>query len=282
MICRATRFHSERSEESEDLSLSLEMTTGGTQQNQADGALGGGEHLLTSDSLFNGDLTIFQEKEGYRFSLDAVLLAGLTRVRPEDRVADLGTGCAVVLLILAYRGLGGDLVGIEIQPELAAMARRNVEINHYADRIRVLDVDFRHVADHLAAGSFDLVMSNPPYRRLASGRINPNQQRAMARHELKASVADVFAAGKHLLLQGGTLAVVYPATRLDSLLVEAHHHGFSPKELTLIYSNPSRPASLVHLDCRKGGGEELRVQPPFFIYEEKGSYSESMGMLYKR
>lgn len=227
-------------------------------------------------------MTVFQDKKGYRFSLDAVLLAGLTRVSPEDRVADLGTGCAVVLLILAYRGRGRELVGLEIQPELANLAAKNVEANHLTDRVRVLEVDFREAAVHFEPGSFNVVMSNPPYRRLRSGRINPHPQRALARHELKASVADVFIAGKHLLPRGGALAVIYPASRLDHLLVTAHRHGFGPKELTVIYSHPSGPASLVHLDCRKGGGEELRVMPPFFIYGQDGSYSAAMLMMYEK
>ena len=184
--------------------------------------------MLTSDSLFNGELVLLQEKEGYRFSLDAVLLAGLTRVRSEDRVADLGTGCAVVPLVLAYRGRGREFVGLEIQPVLAGLARENVEKNKLADRVRILEADLKRVADHFEPGSFDVVLSNPPYRRLNSGRINPHPQRAVARHELKASVADVFSAGQYLLRRGGTMAVVYPAARLDHLLVTAHGHGFSP------------------------------------------------------
>jgi len=232
--------------------------------------------LLTTDALFNGKLTVVQEKDGYRFSVDALLLAGLTRVRPEDRVVDLGTGCGVVLLVMAYGQPGREFVGLEIQAELAELATRNVAANGLSDRVRIEHLDFRQSAERFPPGSFDLVVSNPPYRRLASGRINLHVQRAQARHELLGSVADVLAAGGYLLRHGGRLAVVYPAARLGHLLVEVHRNGFGPKELTVVHSKPGSPGCLLHLECRKGGGEQMRINPPLYIYDDRGAYSENM------
>ncbi|MFP5211893.1 MAG: tRNA1(Val) (adenine(37)-N6)-methyltransferase [Acidobacteriota bacterium] len=210
-----------------------------------------------------------------------MLLAGLAGVKPEERVADLGTGCGVVPLILAYRGLVRYCVGIEIQPELAALARENVEANGFSDRVEIREMDFREAKSRFPTGSFDLVVSNPPYRRVASGRINVDRQRAVARHELSGSVSDVFAVGKHLLAHGGRLAVIYPATRLTHLMVTAHRHGFSPKELTVIHSDSLGPGRLVYLECRKGGGEELRIGPALYIYRDGGKdYTERMSALY--
>jgi len=237
--------------------------------------------MVTADSLFNGRLTLFQAKDGYRFSLDAILLAGITRVRPSDRIVDLGTGCGVIPLILAYRKLGESLLGLELQPELVELARRNIDVNGLQDQVRLLEVDFREVSKSLPAESADLVVSNPPYRRLKTGRINPDRQRAVARHELTGSVVDVFEAASHLLAQGGRLAVIYPAVRLDHLIATALRCAFRPKELTIIYSNALDCARLVHLECRKGGGEELRIAPPFFIYGEDGQYSEPMRAIYE-
>lgn len=239
------------------------------------------EPAATMDTLFDGALVVCQDKGGYRFSIDAVLLAGLTRVKASDRVVDLGTGCGVVLLILAYRKLGRSLFGIEIQADLAALACQNVVVNGFSDQLRIMALDFREVSKHLKPESFDLVLSNPPYRPLKTGRINPSSQRAIARHELTASLVDVFAAARYLLPLQGRLAVIYPAVRLNHLLLVAHQHGFSPKQLTVIHSSVSSRANLVHLEFRKGGGEELRIGSPFFIYGDDGSYSESMRKLYK-
>ena len=237
--------------------------------------------MLTTDSLFDGELFVFQEKSGYRFSIDSVLLAGLTRVGANDRVIDLGSGCGVIPLILSRREPGASYVGLEIQPQLAALAQKNVGINCLKDRITLLEMDFREVRKHLPAESFDLVISNPPYRCVHSGRINPNRQRAIARHEISGSVRDVFAAGKYLLATGGRLATIYPAERLDHLMGVAHGLGFSPKVLTVIYSDPSGPAKLVHLECRKGAGQQLRVEQPFYIYQEGGGYTQAMRKLYE-
>ncbi len=235
---------------------------------------------MTGDSLFNGKLVVRQSREGYRFSIDAVLLAGLTAVKPCERVMDLGAGCGVVPLILAYRNLGREFVGVEIQETLAELAETNVAANGFSDRIAIRRMDLREAKDCFDAGSFDLVVSNPPYRRLETGRVNRNGQRAVARHEISASVSDVFDAANHLLPVKGRLAVIYPAPRLDHLIAAARGRGFSPKRLTVIYSNAASPARLVHLESRKGGGEELFVAPPFFIYGERGQYSEAMKAFY--
>jgi tRNA1Val (adenine37-N6)-methyltransferase len=237
--------------------------------------------LLTCDTLFKGKLVIYQQKRGYRFAVDAVLLAGLTKVHPDDCVLDLGTGCGVIPLILAHRKLGKRIVGLEIQPELVELAKRNVEVNGFCERIQIHEGDLCQAAADFQPGSFDLVISNPPYRRLRTGRINPDGQQAIARHELRSSVADVFKLASTLLEHGGRLAIIYPATRLAHLLVTAHSCRLTPKQLTVIHSNAACEACLVHLECRKGGGEELHLNPPFLIYREDHSYTEAMRLLYE-
>ena len=237
--------------------------------------------LLTSDSLFGGKLIVRQEAKGYRFSLDAVLLAGLTGVRANDRVIELGTGSGVIPLVLAYRGTTRKrITALEIQPALAALARHNVEENGFLEQIEIVEMDLREAASRFSPGSFDLVLSNPPYRRPGTGKINPQSQKAIARHELAASIEDIFFAAAHLLPQGGRLALIYPASRAGNLLHAAEANRFSPKRLTVIYSRTGETARLVHLECRKAGGEELRIEPPFYIYGENGRYSDAMRELY--
>jgi tRNA1Val (adenine37-N6)-methyltransferase len=237
--------------------------------------------LLTSDTLFNGKLVIYQRQKGYRFAVDAVLLAGLTRVNPTDRVVDLGTGCGVIPLVFAYRNQGKQIVGLEIQPDLVGLAQRNVEANGCSDKIQIYEGDFRKIPSDFRPGSFDLVVSNPPYRRLRSGRLNRDEQQAVARHELKSSVVDVLGTASALLSHGGRLSIIYPATRLAHLLVTALTYHLTPKQLTMIYSDAASVARLVHLECRKGAGEELRIAPPFFIYREDKTYTEAMRRLYE-
>jgi len=194
----------------------------------------------------------------------------------------LGTGCGVVPLVLAHRKKSRHpIVGIEIQPELARLARQSVTENRLGELIRIIEMDFRTVAAHFEPGSFDLLLSNPPYRKPGTGRINPNRQKAIARHELSANLADVFAAGDRLLSQGGRIALIYPAPRIGHLIYSAHERGFSPKRLQIIYSRHGGPGRLVHVEFRKGGGEEVRIEPPFYIYGEDGAYTDAMSKMYE-
>jgi tRNA1Val (adenine37-N6)-methyltransferase len=236
---------------------------------------------VTCDTLFNGKLSVCQEAKGYRFSLDAVLLAGLTRIKGQDRIIELGTGCGVIPLVLVHREKTTEkIIGIEIQPELARLAHRNVEDNGLDGRIEIHQVDLRQVSSHFLRESFDLVLANPPYRKPGTGRVNPNRQKAVARHELTATLPDIFGSAHYLLPRGGRVALIYPAARLAHLLDTARGQGFSPKRLRIIYSSPNDSARLVHVECRKGGGEEIRIESPFYIYRENGEYTDSMLELY--
>ena len=169
---------------------------------------------------------------------------------------------------------------VEIQPELAELARKNVDANHFGGMIEVHRLDFRQGLAVFAPESFDLVLSNPPYRKPGAGRINPDNQKALARHELAASVGDVFEASRRLVPTGGRVAVIYPATRLANLFSSALTRGFAPKRLTIIHSQPGGRGRLVHLECLKGGGEDLKIEAPFYIYDEPGRYSEAMQRLH--
>lgn len=236
----------------------------------------------TRDSLFGGKLTILQPRKGYRFALDAVILAGLCVPRKSDTIVDLGTGCGVVPLILSYRKEGKFIYGVEIQESLAEFATRNVAINGMEDHVKIIAGDMRKVSEYFSHGSIDMVVSNPPYRKIKTGRINPDVEKAQARHEVLGSLLDVFKAAGYLLKPLGRLVVIYPAFRLAHLCVQAIFHNFAPKRLTPIFSSPGEEAQLVVLECRKGGGEELKIAPPFYIYDKSGEYSPEMTKLYKK
>ena len=234
----------------------------------------------TLDTIFQGRLKIIQPKQGYRFSIDAVLLAGLTVVRSQDVIVDLGTGCGIVPLLLAFHRSVQHVSGIEIQESLVSMAKRNVLINGFEHLISIVQADLRDLEITRASGPMDLVVCNPPYGKLRSGRLNPNSSKAIARHELLATLADVVRTAAQLLHQKGRLAVIYPARRLANLLVEVTSGGFAPKKLTLIHSTLDEEAKLVHLESVKGGGEELQVNKPFAIYGSDGQYTEEMKAIY--
>jgi len=227
-------------------------------------------HELSEDTLFSGRLRCLQHRQGYRFSIDAVLLAHFLAPKKNDRVLDLCAGCGVVSLILAYRWPEIGLTALEVQPQLAALIRRNSTENEFSERIRVVEGDCRQMDTLVAAGSFDCLACNPPYRKVASGRANPQTEQALARHELLADLGAVVQAAAFALKNRGRAAFVYPAARAATLLATLQSHAFAPKRLRVVHSYPGDTGRLVLLEAVKNGGEELVILPPLFVYQEKG------------
>ncbi len=173
----------------------------------------------TLDNLSLGNLQLLQSESGYRYSLDPILLARFVDVKKGARVVDLGTGCGIIPLLLARLSDSEELIGIEIQVELADRAVKNTERNFLQSRVRILREDIRNIRDIIQAGSIDLVISNPPYRQSTSGRIAPNDERAAARHELAGGLSDFVTAANWALKNGGNFTVIYLAERLPELMV---------------------------------------------------------------
>ncbi|MBW2184480.1 MAG: methyltransferase, partial [Deltaproteobacteria bacterium] len=142
------------------------------------------------DELFDGRLRIIQKKEGYRFSVDAILLAHFSSQLSANSIIDLGTGSGVIPLILARKGTVPTIVGVEVQKEMADMAKRTIALNGFTERVSILHEDLKELRNRFNASSFDLVVSNPPYYPVGDGRINPDEQKAIARHEILAKMED--------------------------------------------------------------------------------------------
>lgn len=214
----------------------------------------------TLDEFMQGRLRVIQSRRGYRFSSDAVLLAEFVSTRAGDLVVDLGTGCGIIPLVLLLNQSARHAVGLEIQPELARQALRNARLNGLEHRMIVIQGDLRHPP--LAPFSADVVVCNPPYRQVTSGRVNPDPQRAIARHELLASLDDILGAARNLLKAGGRLAVIYAAVRLVDLLIRMRGFGLEPKKIRLIHPGPGRDAKLVLVEASAGGRRGVKILSP--------------------
>jgi tRNA1Val (adenine37-N6)-methyltransferase len=235
----------------------------------------------TFDTLFGGKIRVAQEKDGYRFSLDAILLAAFVRLRSGERVMDLGTGIGIIPLILGKRGEGAEeIVGVEIQEKLAELAKTNVRNNGLEDLIHIYQGDIRDVADVFPPSSFDVVVTNPPYYRLASGRINPSSQKAIARHEVMCTIDDVLQSASHLLKEGGRIFVIFPAHRAVTLFDSLRSAMLEPKTLRWVHSREKEEAKFILTEAYKGGGEGVEVLPPFVVYAHGRSYTSEMERLY--
>lgn len=231
----------------------------------------------TLDAICRGELQLIQRRAGYRFSVDAILVAAFAG-HPRGKVVDLGTGCGVVALLLAKRGVR-SVIGVELQPPLFELAWRNVQLNRCEDRVHIVNADLRELRGVLPGGTFDAVVSNPPYIAARSGKANPETEKAVARHELCCSVNDVTAAARWLLREGGSFRVIFPAPRLVGLLQSLSAAGLEPKRLRIVHTLASRPAKLVLVEAIKGAKVDLEVLPPLVLHEEDGGYTPEMQRL---
>ena len=204
------------------------------------------------DGVCRGEVLVIQRRGGYRFAIDAMLLAGFAGA-PRGPVVDLGTGCGIIALLLAARG-ARSIVGVELQPALFQLAFRNVSLNRRSDQIRLLNADLRGLRGLLPAHAFDLVVSNPPYVALRAGRINPTSERAIARHEVACSPPDL-------------------APRLLELVGALTAEGLEPRRLRMVHPVPGRPARMVLLEAVLGHKAALEVLPPLQLFDGSGGYT---------
>lgn len=235
------------------------------------------------DDLFGGRIRVIQKRGGYRFSVDAILLAHFalqSRLKRGMRLVDLGTGSAVVPVILAAREPGLRAIGVEIQEAMADRAERTVRLNGMEDRIRIIRADFRDLPRMLDLEQYDRVTCNPPYRPVGSGRINAESERAIARHEFCASIGNAIEAARLLLRSGGRALFIYPAVRTVDLLTRMQAGNLAPKRLRPVYPRPGGAGRLVLVEGAKGGGPGMEILPPLFIYGEGDDYSEEMAQIY--
>lgn len=231
---------------------------------------------LTGDTFFDGRLRVAQSPRGYRFSIDAVLLAHFVQPRPGQTVIDLGTGCGIIPLMLVFRHPRIRVWGVEIQPELVGLAADNVRANHMAEGICIRQADMRTITPDVSDGPVDVVCSNPPYHRGRSGRVNPDAQRAVARHEIAITLPALIQASRRVLKPGGRFATIYPAERTAELIGHMRSMHLEPKRLRPVHSTGQTDARRVLVEGRAGGRPGLTITPPLIVYGQDGAYSEEV------
>jgi tRNA1Val (adenine37-N6)-methyltransferase len=226
----------------------------------------------TLDGALGGAVRILQHRRGYRFSLDSILLADFASPA-QGRVVDLGTGSGVVALVLAHRSPAAMVIGIEVQASLAERAQRSVLANGLQERVTIVRGDLRKLEGIVEPGSVDLVVANPPYQPLEAGRRNPDAERAIARHEVHATVADVAQSAQRLLRSSGRLAVVYPARRREALQAALDAAGFRVARSREVLPRLGDAAKLLLVEAAFERGGPIAVLPPLVLHGEARDYT---------
>lgn len=235
--------------------------------------------MLTLDSI--RDIQIYQNKNGYRFSVDALLLFSFINLPRVKKIADLGAGSGIIGILLAKKYPHAEVTLIELQKSLAKLADKNVVLNNLDDRVKVVMADIKtHNSKLITPDSYDLVVSNPPFRKVKTGRLSIGDEKAIARHEIKLSIKDLVKAGSTLLKHHGRLCIIHLPERLTEIIEAMRENNLEPKLLRFIHSNISTEAKMVLIEAVKGGRPGLKTEKPFFIYNEDGSYTDEMRDIY--
>ncbi len=235
---------------------------------------------VTRDELRRFGLTLLQPKNGYRFTLDPLLLCDFAGAAMESAIADLGTGSGVMALVLARMAGKATVTALELDGATAQLARENARLNGLEGRIRVLHEDLLQVRRHLPVSCCDLVVSNPPYRKQGRGRLNPDPAKRVARHETTAGLADVLDAAKYLVKPAGRICLVYHPDRLVELLVAATARNLSLVKLRMVHGTPLADAKVLLLELVKGRPTAaLRVLPPLIVRSDGEQYTDEVRAL---
>jgi tRNA1Val (adenine37-N6)-methyltransferase len=225
-------------------------------------------------------VSISQNSEGYRYSVEPFLLADWVRPGSGAKILDIGTGCGVIPLLLMSRQTDLAITAVEIQNSLYQSAIDNVETNGWSHRIRVLEGDFQAVANDLEPESFDWVLSNPPYRKVNSGKINPCPEKALARHELALTLETLVATSAPLLKPGGKIALAYPFHRLEEVMNQLSKVQLSPTRFVRVFGHKEVAPKICLVEAIKGEAPQTPVEQTLTIYHPDGSYTQTMQDIY--
>lgn len=228
---------------------------------------------FTLDSI--KDIKLFQPKRGYRFSVDALLLEDFISAKQLHAGMELGAGSGIISILLAKRLKDTKIIAVEIQKSLARCAKKNVVLNELEGRIEILNEDIKNLKKYFPPNKFDFVFSNPPFRKVKSGRLSIDEERAAARHEIKITLNDIITTASYLLKNTGRFYLIYHPFRLIELIGLLHKARLEPKRMKFVHSRIGEEAKMVLIEAVKGSGAWLKVEQPFYIYEPRMPHSDA-------
>lgn len=232
------------------------------------------------DCLQRKGYRIIQNPEKFCFGMDAVLLSEFASVKPGERALDIGTGTGIIPILMEARYGGGHFTGLEIQEESADMAVRSVALNRLEDKITIVTGDIKEAETFFEAASFDVITCNPPYMIGQHGLTNPEEPKAIARHEIKCTLEDIIAKSARLLVPGGKFYMVHRPFRLAEIMNCMSRYRIEPKRMRLVYPYADKEPNMVLIEGARGGKPRMTVEKPLIVYEKPGVYTQEILDIY--
>ena len=224
----------------------------------------------TLDAFYKGKILVLQRKNGFRFSIDAPLLASFIQTKNEDEILEIGTGCGIIPMLLSVKPFR-HIVALEVQQGLADLARRNIMLNHLDGRITIVEKDFRQ---YNPWRQFDIVFSNPPYIPKDSGYLSRTEEKNIAKHEILCSVEEVLNSVKNWLKSNGSAYFILPDNRREEFGATLLKAGLKLKRSRLVYPREGEPPNIFLIECSPASDDHCQVMPPLILYGQNGKYTE--------
>ena len=233
-----------------------------------------GERL---DDLQLGGLELIQNPSKFCFGVDAVFLSDFAKVKPGETVLDMGTGNGIIPVLLAGKTKGKHFTGLEIQAETAEMARRSVAHNHLEDRINIVTGDIKEAAERFKPAFFDVITTNPPYMLADHGLRNPDDSKAIARHEVLCTLDDILRESMRLLQDKGRFYMIHRPFRLTEILTKMHEYKIEPKRIQFIHPYIDKEPTMVLVEGMRGAKPRVTIEPPIIMYAKDGTLLQKNG-----
>lgn len=215
----------------------------------------------------------------YNFSSDTIILADFCLPKNKEKIVELGTGCGVLVLFLVALGKQNSMIAIDIQKTACDMLKKSIKLNKI-NNIEVVNADLRNLSSEIN-GSFDLVVSNPPYKLFGSGKINDIKEKAIANHEIFCTIDDITKTASNLLKNGGRFCACQRVDRLCDMLESMRKNNIEPKKIRFVYNNANSPSKLFLIEGKKAGRPGLINMPPLILTENNGEKSSEVKRIYK-
>lgn len=232
------------------------------------------------DELHRNGYKIIQDKGRFCFGMDAVLLSGFARVKPGEKVLDLGTGTGIIPILLEAKTDGEHFTGLEIQPESADMASRSVAYNDLQDKIDIVVGDIKDASQRFGASSFDVITTNPPYMIGQHGIKNGQDAKAIARHEILCDLDDILRESAKMLKPSGRFYMVHRPFRLAEIFSKMIEYRIEPKRMQLVYPFVDKEPNIVLIEGLRGGKSRITVEKPLIVYKQPGVYTDEIYDIY--
>ena len=235
------------------------------------------------DDLEYKNLKIIQNKTGFCFGIDSILLSDFSKnIKKGAKVIDLGTGTGIIATLLCGKTEASKIVGIEVQKEVADMATRSIKLNNLEERFEIINDNIKNLKDRFKTNTFDVVVTNPPYKKINTGLTNENTKRLISRHEIEANLNDFLEISKYLLKDYGEFYMVHRPERLVDIIEGMRKNKIEPKSIRLVCSKENEKPKLILIKGIKNGKQFLEIKNNLYIYNKDGTYTEEILKIYNK